>query len=814
MLHALSASKRLLSEARFTLLAVFTLAVGIGLAVAIFSLVYGVLLAPLPYPHPERLLDVSHAAPGLDLEDMDLSVPLYLRYRERIASFEQIALTRDGRVSLTGLDVPDRVRQAAVTASLFPLAGMQPILGRPFTAEDEQKGASPTVMVSERFWRGRMGSDPGVLERDLEIDGSKRRVVGVLPQAFALPFEDVDVWIPFEHDPQAQHLGQFSFRGLARLKEEATIDRAAAELAAITENLVNEFPDESAAPVLVRSRFAPVLTPLLDEMVGDIRTRLLVLSAAVGFVLLMACVNVANVFLVRAEATRRELALRSALGASGWQILGDFFAEGVLIALVSGVLALLLAAAAIDLLLRFMPEGVPRLASVSVDATTVLAAIPISLGAAVLVALLPMLPYSRPDTTETLREGGFRASAGKKRMKMRQLLVALQMALGLVLLVGAALMVRSFRELNRVSPGFRAEDALTLRVSLPAASYPGDRVQAFIEQATERLESLPGVEAVGAVDALPLTGTATGSGHSFEDFPLGEKDLPPVFITSCATGGYRQAMGFPLLEGRFLEAADHREKRRVAVVNQTLARRYWPNGGALGRRLTPGRPETSGWYEIVGVVGDLRVEALEAEPRSMVFYPIRGPEGSECLRSNVSFVIRLRPNGGSPESISTPAREAVWSLDRNLPITQILTLEDLVREARAPAAFSTSLLLVASALALLLGSVGTYGVVSYLVSRRTQEIGVRMALGALRSQVRSMIVGDGLKIALPGLALGLLGAFALTRAMASILYAVSPLDPVSFGLAGLLLLGVAVLSSLLPAERASRVDPLLALRRE
>jgi predicted permease len=813
MISFASVLKRLAADKRFTALSVLTLGGGIGLAVAIFALVYGVLLAPLPYPQPERLVDVSHAAPGLDLDDMDTSVPLYLRYRERISSFEESALVRDGRVSLTGLDTPDRVRQGTVTASLFRLAGVSPLLGRPFSEEDEKKGAPRVVLVSERFWRGRLGSDPRVLEREIEIDGSRRQVVGVLPRSFALPFEDIDVWLPFEFDPEVQRLGQFSYRSLARLKEGATIESALNELRAITSNLVAEFPEDRAAPVLARSEFMPLVSPLLDQMVGDIRSSFLVLSGAVGFVLLMACVNVANVFLVRAEGRRRELALRSALGASRRQILAEFFAEGLALALVSGVFALALARVAISALLRHVPEGVPRLSQVSVDGSAVAFALLLSIAAAILVALLPTLPYSRPDVVAALNEGGRGTSAGRKRVTTRRALVALQMALGLVLLIGAGLMVRSFSELSSVSPGFRPEGALTLRVSLPAASYDGERISAFVEEVSTRLRALPGVQSVGTVDTLPLTGSATGSGHSIEDFPLGENDLPPVFITSFADSGYQEALGFPLLEGRFLEAADHREQRRVVVVNETIARRYWPDsskGGALGRRISPGRAEDQGWYEIVGVVGDIRHESIQSEPIAMVFYPIRGPDGQIVIGTNLSLVIR---GGASPESLAEPARKAVWSIDPNVPITHLLTLEELVRDARAPMAFSMSLLLVASALAVLLGAVGTYGVVSYVASQRTQEIGVRMALGALRSQVRSMILRDGLTTAIPGLLIGLLGALALTRTMSSLLYSVSALDPWSFVLAPILLLAVAVVSSLLPAERVAKVNPLTALRR-
>jgi predicted permease len=807
-----SVLKRLWNDRRFTALSLLTLSLGIGLTVSIASLVNGVLLAPLPYPSPDRLVDVSHEAPALDLDDMDISVPLYLRYRDRVRAFEEIALMRDGRVSLTGLEVPDRVREATVTASLFRLAGVQPLLGRPFVEEDEKPGSAGVVLVSERFWRGRLGGDPKVLERTLQIDGSARQIVGVLPASFALPLEDIDVWSPFVFEP-APRLGQFSYRCLGRLRDGVLLETARNEIRGITGNLVEEFPEDSAAPILARSEFAPLVTPLLDEMVRDVRSALLVLSGAVFFVLLMAAVNVANVFLVRAEGRRNEIALRSALGASRRQILCEFFTEGLAVAVTSGGLALLLASFAISGLVRFAPEGVPRLAQVSIDARMLGFTLVVCVFAAVLVALLPTLPYSRPEVVSALREGGRGMSAGKNRMSLRRALVALQLAMGLVLLVGAGLMVRSFRELQAIEPGFRAESALTLRVSLPADSYDSsDRVVRFVEESTERLRALPGVRSVGAVDYFPLSGSASGSGHALEDFPMGEKDLPVVFLTQFADPGYQEAMGIPLREGRFLEPADQREGRRVVVVNETLAENYWPNGSALGRRITPGRAEENGWFEIVGVVGDVHQESLQAPVKNATYYPIKSPEGENVLGRNVALVLRTE-TGSAPDALAPSARTAVWELDPNVPITHVMTLDRLVSDSRAPMAFNMSLLLLASVLAVLLGAVGTYGVVSFVVSQRTQEIGVRMALGALRSQVRRMVLEDGLRTALPGVALGVLGAFAVTRFMASLLFAVSPVDPLSFLAAPVLLLLVALGSSLLPAERASRVNPIEALRR-
>ncbi len=604
--------KRLYADGRFTILSILTLAVGIGLAVAIFSLVYGVLLAPLPYPHPERLVDISHKAPALDLDDMDISIPLYLRYRERAHSFEDLALLRDGRVSLTGLDRPDRVRQGTVSASLFRVAGVQPIQGRAFSEDDEKPGAPPVALVSEGFWRGRLGANPAVLERTIELDGSKRQIIGVLPDDFDLPTENIEVWVPFTFDPATQRLGQFSYRCVGRLRDGVPLKSALAELTGITQRIKEEFPGESAAPILARSGFVPTMVPLLDEIVGDVKSALWILLGAVGFVLLMACVNVANVFLVRAEGRRRELALRSALGASRGRILGEFFAEGTTLALAAGLLGIVLAKVALSTLVRFSPEELPRIAQIGLDGRALAVALGLSAVSACLVALLPMIPYSRPDVVSALKEGGRNTSASRDRVSLRKLLVAGQMALGLVLLIGAGLMVRSFQELSRVTPGFRAVDTLTLRLSLPKTSYETPKLAAsFVDRVTERLRALPGVLEVGAVDTLPLTGSASGSGHEIEDFPRGENDVPPVFLVHEADPGYLKAMGIPLVAGRWLEPADHLQQRRVVVVSESLAKRYWPETSSLGKRISPGKPDETGWYEIVGVVGDVHHEGLE-----------------------------------------------------------------------------------------------------------------------------------------------------------------------------------------------------------
>jgi len=810
MLALRVALRRLRRNPGFAAVSVLTLALGIGVNVAIFSLLYGVLLKQLPYPEPERLVAVSHDATRLELDDLGISAPLYLRYRGETSSFEEMGMLRDGWVSLTGLNVPSRLRQGTVTSSLFAVFRVPPLQGRTFTAADEERGAAPVALISERLWRARFGGDPGALGRRIEIDGAPREIVGVMPSHFEVPDAETDVWLPFIIDPEVDHLGSFGPTCIGRLRAGVPRAAALADLKRITDALPEQFPEEHAAPVLARSGFRPRVVPLLENLVGDLERALWVVMGAVGFLLLMVCANLANLFLVRAEARHREIALRGALGATGARIVGSFLVEGLVLALAGGAASVLLAKWAVSILVRFAPEGIPRLHQVGIDAPVLLFALAISLLSGLFFSLLPALPYRRSNLATALREGGRGLSTGRGRLGARQALVIAQIALGLVLLVGAGLMARSFRELMRVSPGFDATGALTLRLSLPATRYETpERIAAFVDRITDRVRALPGVSAVGAVNNLPLSGSASAAGHALEDFPLGENDVPPVFLRYHASPGYREAMGMPLVQGRWLEPADHQQKTGVVVVSQSLARRYWPNASPLGKRIRPGRAGEKPWYTIVGVVSDLRHARLQDEASDMVYYSMLGHQGDDSLRTTVNLVVRT---GSSPESLSEVVRSAVWELDANVPVTHVLTLRRLVEAARAPMAFNTLLLVVASALALLLGSVGMYGVISFVVSQRTQEIGVRMALGAPRAGVRSMVLSDGLRVALPGIAIGLAGALAVTRLMKSLLFGVSPLDPFTLTVVPVFLCAVALFSSLLPAERAARVDPVVALR--
>ncbi|REJ74083.1 MAG: permease [Acidobacteria bacterium] len=809
------ALRRLLRAPGFSVICVLTLAVGIGMVVAIFSLVHGIVLQQLPYPEPGRLVAISHDAPGLDLEDINASPPLYVRYSEVTTTFEELALVADGMITLTGAEVPDRLRLGRVTPTFFPLLRTAPQIGRGLQPGDAEEGAAPVAVISHSAWQQRFGGAEDVLQRDLELDGTARRVVGVMPAHFQFPDERTEVWLPLPMPTQPGALGAFGTSLLGRLAPGADLQSATTDLRRVTDDLEGYFPDEPAVPVLARSGLIPRLMPLHERMVGDLRTGLWVALGAVAMVLLLACANVANLFLVRAERRQQEIAVRSALGASRVTVASSFLLEGVLLALSGGALGVGIAHLGLRALRSFAPEGVPRLDSVSIDPPVLLFALVVALASAVAFSLLPALQSISSRFSSALKDGTRGAGWGRGRVQTRQILVAVQVALASMLLVGAGLLVRTFAELGAVDLGFDPGGVMTLQTSLSTSDYPSeDEVAALVDRLIPELEALPGVERAAVSSELPLSGRGTGAGHSLEDHPLAEDELPPVFRMKSVSEGYFEALRIPLLEGRGFEAADWQDRRGVAVVNQTLAKRWWPNGTAVGKRLRQGAPpeaEGEDWYEIVGVVGDTVDEDLRGEVLPQVFYPLRNRDGEGGLRGGFMLLART---GGEPSSLGGALRETIWSADRNVPITRMMTMEQLADEARAATAFSMSLLLLASVLALVLGALGVYGVLSFVVTLRTREIGLRLALGARRRGVRNQVLRSGVVLCSLGVAAGMLGALALTRLFASLLFRVSPLDPFTFVAVPLVLLAAAALASYVPARRAARVDPAIALRWE
>jgi predicted permease len=817
-LHAFHGLLRQLARTPgFTLVAVLTLAIGIGANVAIFSLVHAVLIEALPFPEPERLVAVWHTAPGLDIPQFEQSDGTYVIYRRESRTLEELGIYDLRSVSLTGDGAPERLDGSGATASAFEVLRVPPALGRRFVASDERAGAEPVVLLSHALWSRRFGGARDAVGTTVRLDGETRRIVGVMPAGFRFPSAETELWVPITIDPAKLAVGNFNYRGIGRLRPGATPQAVERELSALVRRIPEEFPDEQITPgMLETARFAAKVHPLRDDVVGDVERLLWILLGSVGVILLIACANVANLFLVRAEARQREVAVRTALGATRGQIARAFLGESTALALAGGALGVLLAGLGLRVLLAAGAERIPRLEEVGIDAPVLAFALAVSLVAALLCGGFAGLRYGAPDLVPALKEGGRGDTAGRGRHRARHVLVAAQMALALVLLAGSGLMVRSFWRLRHVEPGFDARGVLTLRLALPESDYPDTAATArFVNRLLERVRAVPQVVAAGTVTLLPLDGGGNNGAHTFEDFPLPPDAVPPILAYRNVTPDYFQAMGIPLVEGKTLDAVDPGRRSAEVVVSRALAERFWSRGGALGRRLTQGLAEDGRWATIVGVVGSVRDAGLHEKPVETVYYPLMrppSPDGEDFAPRWFTLVVRTA--GDDPLALAPAVREAIWSLDRNLPVARVRGMDQVMAESTARTSFTMLLLVIAAAMALLLGAVGNYGVISYVVSQRTREIGVRMALGARQRDVARMVVRSGLFVALAGVALGLAGALAVTRLMQALLFEVSPTDPATFGAVSALLVGIALLASYLPARRAAAVDPIEAIRCE
>ncbi|HVS15581.1 MAG TPA: ABC transporter permease [Thermoanaerobaculia bacterium] len=796
-----------------TVIAVLTLALALGATVTIFAVVNGILYRGLPFPEAERLIVLDHAAPGLDLDRMGCSIPLYLHYRERSQALAEVALFDESQGTITGAGDPERVGVSAVTPSFFGVLGVEPRLGRAFTEDEGRPGAPPVAILADPLWRTRYGGDPAVVGSAILVDGVARTVVGVMPPSFDFPSRDTLIWRPREIDPETARLGAFQNAALARLAPGATEEALAADLARLTSSLAEWFPEDRTAALLERAELRATTEPLLETIVGRLRPVLAVLLATVGIILLIACANVANLFLVRGEERSQELALRGALGATRGRLVGELIGESLAVAAVAGGLGLALARGLVPLVRRYGPETVPRLHQVAVDREVVLFALALALVSGLGFGLLPALRGTAGSLLAGLRDQTRNATASRERHRLRDALVAVQVALGVVLLVGSGLVVRSLLELRRVDPGFDPKGVLTFRISLPEATYAeGEDRARFVDRALERIRALPGVESAGAASYLPLAGVSDGSGFRLEDLPTSEEEPPPVFMRTHASAGYLETLGVELIDGRLLTDDDARLRTGNLVISGSIAHRYWPGQSALGKRMRTGASDEVPWWTVVGVVDDLRHERLDEEPRLMVHVPLLAPgePGSrEDARGAFSFAVRAAVE---PTSLVPLLREALRELDREVPITQVRTLDEIVARSQAQIGFTVVLLLIASGLALVLATVGLYGVVSYLVARRGHEIGVRVALGAQRSEVVGLVLRSGLTVAAAGVAVGLALAALSTRWLDSLLYQVGRFDPVTFVAVPLLLLAVAAAASGIPAHRAAGIDPARALR--
>ena len=807
-----SAFRRLLRAPGFSILCLLTLAVGIGATTAIFSVVNGVLLEPLPYLDADRLVGVWHRAPGLDMDRAPQSPGTYLWYREQTDILESFALYAETRLNLTTEDSTERLSAAAVTPSLFTVLRTQPVHGRVFATEEGLPGGPPVVMLSHGLWQRSFGGDISVLGRMLQINGLPREVLGILPPGFAFPRPETELWVPMPIDRTQAPLARFISLGVGRLVAGISPPTAELRLASRMTHLEDLFPQDRAAPVLARAGFAPWVQPLREEIVGDIGRTLWVLLAAVGFLLLIACANVANLLLVRSETQRLESALRTALGASRWRNLLASIAESQLLAIGGGILGLLLALAGTRLLHALRPSTLPRLEEIRVDGTVLAAATAVALLCGLLVGLWPAVRSHRVEPGAIL--GGGAAALGLRvRSWGRRLLVGVQIALALVLLVGSGLMLRSFLVLSSLDPGFSPEGVSTFQLALPSSLYPEDATAAALyHQLLDRLRALPGVEYVGGTSSLPLGGSLEGLGHAVEDFPLEEGVPPPVFEVERVSGEYFSALGIPLLAGRPLDRADAEGRAGVVVINQTIAQRFWPEGGAIGRRLRPsqGRGDDP-WYTVVGVVGDVRNRRLTEEPRGIVYYPLLGKNPGDWVVHELSLVVR---SSAAMDTVLPAARKEIRSLDPSLAIAEARTLDAVLARARGRMRFALQMLGLATAAALLLAVVGTYGFVAYLTRQRRLEFGVRMSLGAERRDIMRLVLSESLKIALGGVVLGIVVATWLAGWLRGLLYEVEPTDPRIFAAVALLLVVAALVASALPARWAGRLDPITVLRQK
>ena len=801
--------RMLLKRPSFTLIAVIALALGIGANTAIFSVVNAVLLRPLPFPQAERLMNVWETNPQRGQKRAAVSYPDFADWRAQNHVFEYMSTYHDSDFILTGGSEPLRLSGAVVNADLFPLLGATPSLGRAFTTDEDKPGESGRVVVlSHGLWQRQFNADPHITGRAIALNGSSYTVVGVMPAGFQFPIEStpIELWTTVAgdaagSDPITSQRGAHYMSVIARLKPGVTQAQAQADLDTIAARLAQQYPDTNA------HRGTNVMSAL-ESLVGDVRPALLILLGAVGCVLLIACANVANLLLARATTRHKEIAIRAALGASRLRVVRQLLTESVLLALAGGALGLLVALWGGDLLVALSGEDIPRAAQVGLDVRVLGFTLLVSFVTGVLFGLVPALHAARFDLTESLKEGGRSGTEGARRNHVRSALVVAEVAIALVLLVGAGLLMQSLRRLQHVNPGFDAHNVLTLNVTLPEVRYKTPQQVEFYRNLRERVAQLPGVTSASVVFPLPLSGDRIGISFETEGRPLPPSDLP---VTEFRTinPDYFHTLNIPLRKGRDFTARDDAHAPGVIIVNEAFAQKFFPNEDPIGRRIKPGISTDENepvMREIVGVVGNVRHRSLStaAEPEAYVPHA-QVPFGSMTL------VVKTAPDA---RSLVSAVRNEVRALDKDLPVYNVKTLEDYLAASVAQPRFNTLLLASFAGLALVLTAVGLYGVMSYAVVQRTHEMGIRIALGAQTGDVLKLVVGQGMLLALIGVGMGLLASLAATRVLASLLYEVSAADPLIYAGITLLITTVALLACYIPARRATKVDPMVALRYE
>lgn len=808
-----AAAGRLRRARGFSGPAILTLALGMGATVAVFSVVYSVLIDPLPYPDARRLVWLDHGALGLNVtRGLEMSDGIYLHYRRENRSLEEIGLFMEGEANLTGSGQPERVQAALATPSLFHVLGTSPARGRAFVDADAVGERPLVVVISHGLWTRRFGVDPDIVGRAITLDGTAVEVVGVMPPRFAFPSSDTQLWIPFAPDPD--RFGGFSRRAVARLLPGVGVREAEADLQRLIPGLVAAYPGQAAESAVNEAQLQARVVPLKEQIVGDASRALWLVLGTAALVFLIACVNVANLLLVRAEERDPEVAVRIALGASTGDMARHYLAESLLLATAAGATAVAVAAACVALIVELGPANLPRIEEIGLNGPALALALGLGLAVSLVCGFVPLRRRGL-SLVGALREGGYGGMAGRRRIRVRRALVATQVALAVVLLSGAGLMLRSFAAMRAIDPGFRADHLLTFDVGLPESDYPTrEAAVAFHSELLERLRALPGIVSAGAVTCLPLCGSWSGSIVAVEGRPPTAGDLPPVVAVRRASADYLETLGTSLLAGRMLEPGDQQRRTGAAVISAAMAEAYWPGENALGRRFYYDLfAEEPDWYTVVGVVKDMPIRDLTESraPRTM-YLPLLHTDGSVGPSPRrLSYTVRADV---PPLSLTGAVRAAVWSIDDELPVANVRTMESILSQSTARTAFTMAMLVIAALTALSLGSVGVYGVVSYVVSHRKREIAVRKALGADAGRIGKTVLGQGIVMAGAGIVIGLTTALAVSRVLTALLYSVTPTDPVTYlGVSGLLV-AVVLLAAWLPARRAARIDPAMALREE
>jgi predicted permease len=805
----------------FSAVTLITLAIGIGANTVIFSVVEGVLLKPLSYAHADRLVGVWYHIPGIEIENMPMAPFLYFIEREQGTTFEDIGVYQGDSLSVTGAGEPEHVSGLDVTDGTLPTLGVKPAVGRLFNRRDDSPGSPQTVVLSYGYWRKKFGGKESIIGQPIIVDGKAREIIGVLPKDFHfLDREDAALYLPMQWDRSKTKLGNFSFPGVARLKPGVTLAQVNADMTRLIPIAVRSFPAPDGFPLSLfeKVQMNPTPRPLKKDVIGDVGNVLWVSMGSIAVVLLVACANVANLLLVQVEGRRQELAIRSALGAGRGRITGGLLFESVILGFAGTFIGLASAFGALRLLVAMKPTGLPRLSEIGIDGAVLLFTLGLALFVSLVIGLIPVIKYSGVGLHTGLRESGRALSQSRERLRARKVLVVAQVALALVLLICSGLMIRTFQALTHVSPGFTDPSALQVfHLYIPETRVPNTQREGVVrvqQEIESKIAAIPGVTSVSFGSTVPLEGYSNNDPIFAQDHTYKPGQLPPIRRFKNISPGYLSTLGTPLIAGRDLTWAETYQKRPVAIISENLAKELWQNPAvAIGKQIRVGT--TDDWREVIGVARDVHDDGVNNPAPPTVYWPVfqdRFEGQQETVRRNVAFVIRSQRAGSA--AFMKEVQQMVWSVDSDLPLADPTTLGELYTKSMARTSFTLVMLCVAGSMSLLLGIIGIYGVISYSVSQRTREIGIRMALGAQRQSVTSMFLRQGLWLTGIGIAFGLASAFLTMRFLSSLLFNVNPLDPGTYIITALCVGVVSWVACYLPSRRAATVDPTLALRSE